>query len=363
MLRRFPRLIESNETIDLHAFVVTMTARDQSLVSGPAMVTPYGWHEWGSYIGWAAFLALFAGAAFARGPREVPLKWMGLLLVLLSFGAFHEYAPWPVLHDLPIFRSQHVPSRWIYPGTLVLAVVFASMVERILGSWRRGRPVAEALLLAAVAWIAQDVARVASIPFAQGFASHMPKTTVETRAFHTETQVPADEYYDPFAYGPPSLAAEMANIDVVECLLFPGLNVFAKDGRGIVVGLGAKGRADPAYRGEAFTASGVGRATLTEFSPNAMTVQVDGATPGDLLVLNQNWDDGWRANGQPTVAYHDTAAIRLESASETVVFRYRPRFWWLSVGIFALTAGGIYAAYRRRRARLTRDPSRSPARP
>ena len=78
-------------------------------------------------------------------------------------------------------------------------------------------------------------------------------------------------------------------------MIFPGLSIFAKDAKGVIQGMGAKGRGDPGLPGEAYTASGKGRAELVHFTPNAMTVHVDDATPGDLLVLNQNWDPGWRA--------------------------------------------------------------------
>ena len=142
VVRRFPRLVESTETLDLHAFVVIFTSRDQGFGSRPAPVSPYGWHEWGIYVGWVAFLALLLGVALARGRREVPLQWLAVLLVLLGFGAFHEYAPWTKMHLLPIFKSQHVPSRWLYPATLVLALVFASVLERGLRRLGRARPVA-----------------------------------------------------------------------------------------------------------------------------------------------------------------------------------------------------------------------------
>jgi hypothetical protein len=32
-----------------------------------------------------------------------------------------------------------------------------------------------------------------------------------------------------------------------------------------------------------------------------------------------------------------------------VLFRYRPHYWWLSLGIFTVTAAGIGAAFVRRR--------------
>src|ERR1700722_8680849 len=98
VVRRFPRLVDSTETLDLRGLVVISTSRDQNFGSRPAPLSPYGWHEWGIYIGWAGFLALIAGAIFARSRRETPLKAVGLALVLLGVRAVPEYAPAALLH-------------------------------------------------------------------------------------------------------------------------------------------------------------------------------------------------------------------------------------------------------------------------
>jgi hypothetical protein len=359
VVRRFPRLVESTETLSLDAFVVIFTSRDQGFGSRPAFVTPYGWHEWGIYIGWVAFVALIVGSLLARGRRESPLKWVGLSLVLLGLGAFHEYAPWTKLHLLPIFKSQHVPSRWLYPATLVLSLVFASVLERGLRRLGRARPVFDFVLLGCAAWIAGDVARVARLPMAEMFGSHMPKVEERTAEFHTEAHVSAQYSYDGVSYGMATLPSEIANVGQVDCMIFPGLSVFARDPKGVIHGLGAKGKGDAAYRGEVYTASGKGQATLERFTPNAMTVRVENATRGDLVVLNQNWDDGWRANGVPVVDFHDVVATPIGAPYQTIVFRYRPRSWWLSVAICAVTVGAIAAAFviRRRRRRQRRFAS------
>jgi hypothetical protein len=210
-----------------------------------------------------------------------------------------------------------------------------------------------------VAWVAWDVAKVAQLPMAQMFHSHMPTIEQRSTDFHTEAHVTGQYQYDGVSYGQATLPSEMANVGQVECMIFPGLNIWApKDEHGHVIGLGAKGRGDPAYRGEAYTASGKGKAELAVFTPNKMTVHVDDGVPGDLVVLNQNWDPGWRADGGPVVDYRDAVATRIDRPNQTFVFRYRPSYWWLSLAIFALTATGIVFAFVRRRcgrlARLVR---------
>jgi hypothetical protein len=67
------------------------------------------------------------------------------------------------------------------------------------------------------------------------------------------------------------------------------------------------------------------------------------------VVLNQNWDGGWRANGVRAVAYHDAVATVIDAPSETILFRYRPNYWWFSLAVFTATASGIAVAYVLRR--------------
>jgi hypothetical protein len=100
----------------------------------------------------------------------------------------------------------------------------------------------------------------------------------------------------------------------------------------------------------------MGRATIAHFSPNEIAVKVEDAKAGDLVVLNQNWDPGWRARGAPAVAYHDAAATVIGAPNETIVFRYRPHFLGLSLVIFFFAAGGIVWAYVRRNSK-TSPPS------
>jgi hypothetical protein len=123
--------------------------------------------------------------------------------------------------------------------------------------------------------------------------------------------------------------------------------MFARDAEGHAPGLGARGRRDPEYRGEAFTASGKGKAMLTHFSPNEFVVETYGVPPGDLVVLNQNWDPGWQANGRPVLNFADLNATRSLAPNEQIVFRYRPRLLWHSLAIFGLTVGLIALAARR----------------
>jgi hypothetical protein len=349
-LSRFPRATDSPEVLDLRTFVVMLVEREQAFGTIPSPVSHWGWHEWGMYVGLVPCALLFIGIAFARGTRENALKWIGVLAVLLGFGAFHPNAPWPLLRHLPVFSSQHVPSRWLYPAVLLFGLVTASVATRWLVRAGRAKPWLEVALLALAAWIAVDIARVASNSTRAAFWMTTPKVTVQNE-FHQYTKVPPELQYAARDWAPPALPAMMANSGVIECVSFPGLTVFARDLRNHVPGLGAKGMGDYLYRGEVFPLSKVGTAEYESWSPNFLRVRVHGAQPGDRVVINQNWESGWKADGVPALNDEDRIAAPISSSEQTIVFRYRPRLLGIGFGCFAISVLAIAAALFRNRLR------------
>jgi hypothetical protein len=350
VMSRWPRLIDSTESIDLTAFVQILTSRDQDITSRPAEISAHwGWHEFGMYVGWPIVVVLVVASIFGRGPRESPLKWVALVFFVLGFGAFDPHAPWALLHQWPVFKSQHVPSRWQYPGLLILMTVAASLVDAAL---RRAGPRAfawlEFALLAAVAGVAYDVGRIAELPVRHAFTVPMPAIADSVGPFHTEVHLPPELGYSSDITAL-SLTAEMANIGTTDCSTFPGLNMYVRDSEGRVSGMGARGATDRAYRGETYLADGVGSATIAGWTPNEVTVQVRGAQPGEHLVLNQNWDGGWTANGARAIDWADQVAAPIHDADTTVVFRYRPRTFWPGMLLCAVTVAGMVVVLRRAR--------------
>jgi hypothetical protein len=357
MLRRYPRIVDSTEKIDLTIFVKAFTAPSQH-GPPPAQVAQWGWHEYGIYIGWLPFLAMFAALVLARGVRERALKWCGVVCLLLGFGAFHDYSPWTLAHELPIFKSQHVPVRWQYPATLILGVAAAAAVERLLRYRYRSRSPLEVALFLLVAWVGYDIT-LNTEPILRG-ALRRPMPTVHARSeFHQYDKVPSDLHYHERDWTPPALLLMMANVGSIECGTFPGFHPWYRDAQGRAPGLGAKGEGSAVYRGEAYLASGPGSARISRFTPNEITVEVSGARAGDLVILNQNWEAGWSVNGEEPVNHRDTLAVRARAPSGVFVFEYRPRTWPLALAVFTVTAFAVsFAAWklRKRRARA-RAPS------
>jgi hypothetical protein len=340
VLRHYPRLIDSTETMGLGDFVQMLVSRQQS--PSTVQLSEWGWHEWGLYIGWIPLVAIALGVVATRGTREQQLRILGLFLLSLAFGRFFEYAPWPLLHLLPVFSSQHVPSRWMVPALLVLACVAASGGERLLRRAGSARALAEIIALVGVAFLAADVSRVARDSLAHTFNRPPPTIKDPLVEFRTERHVPPALDYDPGEWGPSTFSALLANMGSLDCNSFAGFTNYTRDRNGHAPGLGAHAVGDAAYHGEVYVAEGSGTANVVGWSPNAVEVRVTGARPGDHLVLNQNWDPGWTANGASAPAWQDTVSAVLVTGSDTVRFRYRPKtFFW---GVLVFLASAAYVA-------------------
>ncbi len=347
-MQDLPRLIESREVIGVAELFVMLLAPEQRFGERPVPVPAYNWHEWGIYVGAGGVLVLVSALLFARGKRENVLKLLGFACLLLGFGAFHPASPWALLHQAPIFASQHVPSRFHFPMLLFLGTAFVGFAGRAVDAWRERRPHIELFLLLPVALFAWDMARYSRIPMEQAFWMRAPETIARRETFDHRRFPPVQ--YRRRDWAAPILLSMFANTGVIRCYgvdpnFVPG--ALASDTRD--------------YPGLAYVADGTGSAEVVEWTPNRAVVEVRGATPGALLVYNMNYDPSFRANGAPALEWHGVNATRLDSVNERVEFSYFPRtlrYSWL-FPLFTLAALG--ASSRRVRGRFARFRARSAA--
>lgn len=328
-----PRLVPSTESIGLNVLWQALTAVGQTPASHPAPVPQWGWHEYGMYIGQVPALLLALGLCWPAPRRELALRLAGVLALALGFGAFHELAPWTLLHQVSLFKSQHVPTRWLYPAVLLLGVTTAAVVGRALerAPWRSQL---ELGLLAGCLLLAIDIGRQSSVPLERAFWMK-PRAVAESARFEQHERVPRALQYRHRDYAPEALPALRAGVGVLECTLHASLNIWApRAPSGRPFGMGARGVESKLYRGEVFTESGAGRASIVAFSPSQISVEVSGARAGERLILNQNFDPGWSVNGQATEAFQDLVSVRLSGPAERLTFHFWPR--GLSAGLVAL---------------------------
>src|SRR5205823_3431967 len=110
-----------------------------------------------------------------------------------------------------------------------------------------------------------------------------------------------------------------------------------------------RGFGTPGYRGEAYTLSGAGHAELARFTPNEVVVRVTDGRAGDTLILNQNYDPGWRVDGNPVSNQADAIAATLRGGNQELHFRFRARGMFSGCLVFLATLGMSFWVYRRLR--------------
>lgn len=343
-----PRLVASTEAIDFGVLWQALVAPDQMPGRGPVAVSQWGWHEYGMYIGWAPALLLLLGALWWAPRRELALKLTGAVALVLGFGAFHPLAPWTLLHQVGLFRSQHVPTRWLYPAVLLFGVAAAAAFGRSVArlSQRRNLDLA---LLGGCLLLAVDIGRESSQPLAHAFWMRA-RPVRPAAAFEQFERPPRGLQYQQRDYAPEAVPATLAGVGVLQCTPHASLNLWApKAANGRPFGMGARGRESADYRGEVFTASGTGMARIVGFSPNRIVVEVAGARVGDRLVINQNFDPGWSVDGRPAEPYRDALAASLSAPNGRYTFRFWPRGLTPGLVLLALTCCILGVCYRRRR--------------
>ncbi len=340
LMRRFPRTIESTEAYDLKQVLLMMTEPNPP---GSIGNLAYGWHEFGLYIGWAGAAVVLFGLLFGRGPKVLPLRIVGIAFFVLGFGAFLPYAPWTLLHDLPPFSSQHVPSRFAYPAVLFLSAAFVGSTQT-LQRWIARRPWLDVALLVPVVLLAAGLVEVASQW--TGHTFYMTAPAVARQPEFRQALMPPADYTPRDAWAGASLLSMYANTGFMNCYSVPDRG----DPKGAIAS------EDASYKGEVYFVEGTGEAKIVAWTPNSATVEVKNASPGAFLVYNMNFEPSWRANGAPAIEYRHAVAARVDSPSQRIKFSYYPRTLNASIGVFLVTCFacfGVGPARRWLRARRT----------
>ena len=330
---RTPRLVESTEVTSAHVLWLAIAGREQTLRARLA-VLPYGWHEYGMYVSLAGIVILVLAVAFVWGRRETILKGIGLLFLVLAMGSFGAAAPWTLVHaHVPFFASQHVPTRFLYPSLLLLAIVAGSGLGRLVSRRRWLDGVGAALVLA----LGVDLATVARQSMVESMRLTAPSITAG-ETFHHEQVAPF--HYKPADFAVPMYLSMLGNAGVIECYGVPLLDR-----------IGARSVTDPGFEGEV-TVTPHADARVVEWSPNRAVFALGAVSAGSTLVYNMNYDDGWRSEQGDVLDVDGRVGVRLERPAERVTLTYRPRL--LAPGIVLGLLGALAClvlGWRERRSR------------
>lgn len=269
------------------------------------------WHEYGAYIGVIPLILALGGCALTFRTRW-PFGLAGLILLLISVGAdWRGCGFWNMLRLFPFYSTCNNPSRFIV-GFIMCAALFAGWGLDAVG--RIGKHMFPYWAAGIVLFVLFDLANV-NLPILAHTFTLSPPAIQRSSKF-------AQRYLDlnlfPGRSRSSMFAAFLENSGIInsyEVLFVP---------RGDVRALH-----DPEYRGEVFVLDAENSADILYFSPNKLIVEAV-LHGDDILVVNQNYDNGWRVrlNGRDYLprAYHGLLSVQLPSAGKyRVVFYYLPR--------------------------------------
>lgn len=299
-LQAHPRKVPNTDALSLTDVWTMLTARSHSWrVAGH----PFVWPEYGSYVGVAVVVLAAFGSLVAVTRQRWHLLAALSLYAALMCGDLGEYAPFSLLHRLPIYDSLRVPSRFAIFVTFFVALLAAHAIDAMLCALRRPR-LANVLGTLAAASICSDLL-VASWPTVKLWREPPLSTAAPAAEFH----LVARDYYAWYASYP------RLNLGTPACYV-GGMKWPVSRG----LWLGAK----PQVRVSDHVNEVRDPVRDWTWTPNRISATVSLETPANVL-FNQNFARGFVSNiGHPKAA-DGLLALDLPAGEHTIELRYRPR--------------------------------------
>lgn len=322
------------ESIPLQALPrMLLGIHQRAFEANPIAGLPWAWHEYGIYIGVPGLAALVWGIWHGRSRRE-QAWWLAAAAVFLAIGLgdFAVWAPWSLLHHLPVFDKMRASGRALQLTLLCSAMASAP------GFDVRPRLAAVVLLL-----LGADLARIAGSNLGHAFVVPEPRVELNrsldselpggTRAFrqvldsrHRMTMT--KRWFS-------TMTADVrANIGIIDCY----------------------DRVMPTHRGavqlwperdEALVFPPGGRATITLWSPSELHLQLSDIRQPGLLVVNQNYHAGWESPDRPTVDASDALAVEVRPGDGKIVLRFDWGLPLMGLGLGVITVLALALGVRR----------------
>lgn len=274
-----------------------------------------GYWEYGAYVGILPGILYFGSFFLLR--RHPALVLTSVVMALFCLGNFAAWAPWTVLHQLPIIKTFHIPMRLVLGFLLpfgLLAGIFLKEIEK------RSRILAFIVMIL----LAADIFFIGSRVFTEAARplTIRDRVLVQDNGHFTQEMVTRKGHS---AFG-----------------AWSDQFVFVRHNKGVVdayepvrVARRAVARTDPRYRGEVYWHKGQGLLDKVSWSPNKLSYQID-SSEGGVLVINQNFDPGWRVSAGEIFSHDGLIAVRVPAGEHALLLRYLPFSFLLGVGILGV---------------------------
>ena len=304
-----PRLMPVDDRMTPGEILSTWITRDHArAVAGHI----YVWPEYDAYVGVVPVLLLAAAVALAlarRDTRELPMRLRAFVMAALlwfALGGVSHLSLFSALHHLPIFRSLRVPSRFLYPATVVGTVLIVGLLitarRWIAARFGKERFFARAELLLAIL-VLTDLSLATQPKLQQGGDVRLPR-----RPASADFRLVPNLNYAEVPDFP------IRGIGTTEC--YGGFDWTVSS---------ALWTGRPAQRLEPPEAGTVSR---VRWSPSSISVHAV-LTRAATLLVDQNFDPGWRSNLGAPVPHDGLLALSLPAGDHQVRLDHRPQGFWL----------------------------------
>jgi hypothetical protein len=305
------------------------------------------WHEYGAYLGILG--AALCVAALAVRRDAWPWMLVGGFCFVMGLGNFSRFAPWYLLHDLPILRSMHTAPRFftlaLFAGCMLAGLTLDAVRDRLRRREEAGRR--------RLSWVVPVLVAVALVD----------SVLVGRYTLHgTFDQAPP-----PVPGRLPEPRTVTGNSWKTTPLMLSNRTI--KNGyEPLKLPTSVHAEGEPGYRGEHYfvadgPTSGVetaGTTRLEAWSPNTARVRVEVGGPG-RVVLNRNWDKGWRAKPPFAAVPHEgLVAVAVPAGTHTVELSYHAPPVAVGVVVSLVSLGVCLLATLAGRRRPTADPAAPP---
>ncbi|HVN28535.1 MAG TPA: YfhO family protein, partial [Candidatus Binataceae bacterium] len=260
----------------------------------------------------------------------------------MSIGGPHPWYPWAILHHFPLFSSERVPERSLMGfvfGVGVIAAFGADFIVRRLGIY--GAALTSVLVLAIMvdAWLVNRPNL--NTPAETAPPQIWGESLKGSRLSELPTSVTYTSQFRQF-WGSPWEMVGTSESNMGSLFCNEGMTDFYDFTRRSVVGFNQAG-----YFGEQYLVR-PGALTLTRWTPNALSFDVDSRTD-NVLVVNQVYDSNWKVvDGQgEVVSEGGLIGVRIPAGTQHLKIAYRSNAFRLGIIVTLMTVVVAVIVWRR----------------
>lgn len=272
LMFQYPRIIDCDDFIPLE-YLDEIFLHDKHELNGRQFMSKYYWHEYGANLGIMP-LVLFAVSAVVLIKKWWPLILTGVLFFFLGLGNFSPYSPWNILQKLPVFNLMRVPSRFLIFFIFAFSILTGLLIYLFEKRQTIDKILKYTLLLSLLGFLVFDLIKVNSVICRESF--QIKNVFQKEHGLFRQTKQGPD--YGAYSSMYPLILKNLGVVDAYEP---------------IPVEINAVPSDDENYRGEFYLLEGKGEVSLSYWSPNKITLDLD-MDNTDTLVINQNYDKGWK---------------------------------------------------------------------